>query len=80
MCSVGPCRMKVEQYRCSSPHCSSSIVSEGRENCVLLDKVTSGATHAVLRRELFGVVISNGTLTGRLRHYHSYVTANAFLE
>ncbi len=78
MCTIGACRMIIEEFRCSSFSCNRAILAEGREHCVLIHTLSSGATHALLRRELYGVVISNGTLTGRLSHYHSLVTANAF--
>ncbi len=70
--------MHVEEYICSSSTCNSPVIAEGRDQCIILENRRTAATHALLRRELYGVVISNGTLTGRLRHYHSYVTSNSF--
>ncbi len=49
-------------------------MAEGRENCIVIEKVTNAATHVLMRRELCGVAVSNGTLTGRLKHFHSLVT------
>ncbi len=76
--TIGPCRMQVEEFLCSSSSCNAKVTSEGRDQFILMDKVTSAATHALLRRELHGVVVSNGTLSGRLSHFHSLVTANAY--
>ncbi len=76
MSTIGPCRMETEEFTCSSSACGRKIISEGRDHCILIDKLTSAATHELLRRELHGVVISNGTITGRLSHFHSLVTAN----
>ncbi len=79
MCTISPCRMHIEVFECSNSNCSSKVLAEGRDHYIVIDRVSSAATHALIRRELFGVAISNGTLTGRLNHFHSFVTANAFV-
>ncbi len=77
MCTIGPCVLHTEEFSCSNDSfCSAKIKAEGRCECVLLDKNTSAATHALLRRELLGVALSNGTLTGRLKHFHSQVISH----
>ncbi len=53
-------------------------MAEGKENCIVIEKVANAATHVLVRRELYGVALSNGTLTGRLKHYHSLVTSHAY--
>ena len=70
-CTAGPCEMELEWFRCTAEGCTSIIDLEGRENCVLLELMTSGATHILLRRERTGVALSNGTLSGRLSQFHS---------
>lgn len=76
LCSEGPCRMHVELYDCSKPDCKYLIHSEGRDHKVLLLTLSTAATHVMLRRILTGVVLSNGTLNGRLMQYHSEMLAN----
>ncbi|KAI0560851.1 hypothetical protein FGB62_99g10 [Gracilaria domingensis] len=76
MCTRGPCPLHIEEYLCTNLECTTKIVSEGREHFVLLLNLCTAATHALLRRELIGVVLGNDTLNGRLRHFHSQVQAN----
>ncbi len=78
MCTIGPCKFHIEEFTCSSKSCKARIMSEGLESCVFIEKVSNAATHALMRRELCGVAVSNGTLTVRLKHFHSLVTANAY--
>ncbi len=78
MCTMGPCGMHSEVFQCSSPSCGQTITAEGRQHYIVIHNLTSAATHALMRRELQGVVISNGTITGRLSHYHSLVTSHAY--
>lgn len=47
----------------------------GRDHCILIYAVTTAATHALLRRELFCLVQGNGTISSRLCQYHSDFTA-----
>ena len=77
MCTVGPCLMEVEEFRCSNPDDSHRVIQEGRSSCVLLLNVSTAATHVLLRRELIGVIMGNGTLSGRLKHFHSMSVENA---
>ena len=70
-CTAGPCEIEIEWVRFTAEGCTSIIAPEGRENCVLLESMTSGATHSLLRKELTGVSLSNGTLSGRLSEFHS---------
>ncbi len=69
MCIIGSFVLHIEEFSCSND-------SEGRCECVLLDKNTSAATHAFFRRKLLGVASSNGTLMGTLKHFHSQVISH----
>ncbi|KAI0564157.1 hypothetical protein FGB62_30g110 [Gracilaria domingensis] len=76
MCTREPCALHVEEYVCSNQTCNSPIQPEGREQFVLLLNMCTAGTHALLRQELIGVVLGNGTLNSRLKHFHSQVQAN----
>lgn len=77
MCTLGPCKMQINTYRCSRyPDCKNNLRPEGRDQCVTILGTTTAASHVLLRREVTGVALSNGTLYGRLRHYHSQVNNN----
>lgn len=74
LCSEGPCSMRVEIFHCSD--CSHRIHSEGRVDKIVLLTLSTAAAHVMLRNQLTGVALSNGTLTGRLGQYHSQSLAN----
>ena len=77
MATMGPCKLLVERFKCTSETCSHTVVAEGRSQQILLFTTTTAATHAFLRRELSGVIIGNGTLSSRLSHYYSLCVENA---
>lgn len=74
MCTLGLCKMQLNTYRCSG--CTNMAIPEGRDHCLVIENTATTAAHAILRREVIGAALSNGTLTGRLRHFHSQVINN----
>ncbi len=54
MCTIGRCKMIIEEYRCSSQACGSRKIPEGRENCILLENgcTTNGSSSIALSRQL----------------------------
>ena len=76
MATIGPCLMHVEEFICGNPSGSHKVTPEGRANCILLLNLSTAATHTLLRRELSGVIMGNGTLSGRMKHYHALSMEN----
>ena len=76
MSTFGACAMHVEENKCASLSCGKSVIAEGREHYSLIFSLTTAATHVLLRRELRGVVMGNGTLSSRLKHYHAVCVEN----
>ena len=76
MATFGACQMQVLEHKCSSPSCGRTVVADGREVHSLIFNVTSAETHVLLRTELQGVTMDNGTLSSRLKQYRAACVQN----
>ena len=65
--------MEVETFLCSG--CNIRFCAEGRIEGIFVDSVCLAATHKLLRDQLIGFALGNGTLSSRLNKFHSQVTA-----
>ena len=73
MCSLGACAMEIETYSCST--CTRRFSAEGRKEGLFIDSICLAATHKLLRDQLTGFALGNGTISSRLSQFHSQVAA-----
>lgn len=75
MCTIGPCKLRVDSFKCRNPTCGRVVSVDGREYCMTFERFTTSMTHTVLRQTCEGVALGNGTLTAKIQELlKKYVT------